>query len=222
MKNVMIASPCTVDWNTMEGNNQDQDLLTQLGKVAEKAEGKRSSRQVFIILFIVLALAGLLGGPLSTITSLALLVLVLPQILRAPAPENAEPTRLSYSRESTDSCSDSVAARFEQISTACQNLAREDAFFLRQPFAQARIRQANEIQVNDLESKPWCIGNQKDMLYFLPEYIVRREGVDHALISYSLLLVTLQAHAQVRYATNPVLITFIAPQGPFFELLVAN
>jgi hypothetical protein len=60
------------------------------------------------------------------------------------------------------------------------------------------------------------------MLYFFPEYLVVREGANHALLPYKLLRVTLQAHSQVLTTNNPALITFIAPQGPFFELLVSD
>lgn len=205
-----------------DGTDQDQKLLTQLGRLAKKTEKRRSSRQTFIVLYIVVSLTALLGGPLSAFVSLVLLAVVLPQVLRATAPENAEPTRLTYSLETSDSISEAVATRFKQISEACQSLARADAFFLRQPLTKATMRNAKEIQVNDLEFKPWCIGNDRSMIYFFPKHIVIREGVNHALLSYGLLRVTLQAHSQVLTTNNPALITFMAPQGPFFELLVAS
>lgn len=204
-----------------DGTNQNQELLTPLSRLANKTEERRSNRQTFIVLYIVLSLAGLLGGHLSAFVSIVLLAVVLPQILRATAPENAEPTRLTYSLETSDSNLENVATRFKQVSEACQSLARADAFFLRQPLAKATIRRAKEIRLNDLELNPWCIGNDSSMLYFFPEYLVVKEGDNHALLSYKLLRVNLQAHSPVLTTNNPALITFLAPQGPFFELLVS-
>ncbi|MFA6210039.1 MAG: hypothetical protein WC714_11500 [Candidatus Obscuribacterales bacterium] len=205
-----------------DGTNQDQELLEKLGRLAQEAEDRRSNRQSFIVLYVVLSLLALLGGLLSAFVSIVLLFFVLPQILRATAPEKAEPTILSYSLETGDSTSVAAATRYKKISDACQNLSRADAFFLAQPLAKAIIRKATEIQINDLEFKPWCIGNDRSMLYFFPDYIVIREDINHALLPYELLRVTLQAHSQVLTTNNPALITFIAPQGPFFELLGSN
>lgn len=205
-----------------DGTNQDQELLNQLCRLAKKAEARQSGWRILTSLYVVVALVALLGCILSTLISIVVFAVILPKVVRAMAPENAEPTRLTYSLETSDSISEAVAAtRFKQISEACQNLARADAFFLRQPLAKATIRNAKEIQINDLESKPWCIGNDRSMIYFLPKHIVIREGVNHALLSYGLLRVTLQAHSQVLTTNDTALITFMAPQGPFFELLVS-
>lgn len=204
------------------GTNQDQALLTQLGRLEEKTVARRSSWRTLIFLYVVVALVGLLGGIFSAFISIVSLAVILPKVVRAMATENVEPTRLTYSLETSDSNFENVATRFKQVSEACQNLARADAFFLRQLHAKATIRLAKEIQINDLELKPWCIGNDSSMLYFFPEYLVVREGANHALLPYKLLRVTLQAHSQVLTTNNPALITFIAPQGPFFELLVSD
>ena len=206
-----------------DGTNQDQELLNQLCRLAKKAEARQSGWRILISLYVVVALVALLGCILSTFISIVVFAVILPKVVRAMAPENAEPTRLTYSLETSDSISEVVATtRFKQISEACQNLARADAFFLRQPLAKATIRRAKEIRINDLELNPWCIRNDSSMLYFFPEYLVLKEGNNHALLSYRLLRVTLQAHSQVLTTNNPALITFMAPQGPFFELLVSN
>lgn len=205
-----------------EGHIQDQKLLNELGKVVKDIENRRSSRRIFIVLYVLLSLSAFLGTPLSAFTGLLLLAFALPKILRDTEPENAEAVKISYSLETSQSASDNVATRFEQMSEACQSLARSDAFFLRQPLAKASIRRAVEIQINNLNSKPWCIGDDKSMLYFFPNHIVIRQVTSHALLPYNALRVTLQSHIAIPAVDNPALITFIAPQGPFFELLVSN